>query len=549
MKNRILLIWLFFCVVLVAQAQVPTAFTYQAVARDASGNLTANKTIGLRLSVLDGATPVYTETHVTQTNAYGMFSVNVGTGAAVTGTFAGIGWTAGNPKSLKTEIDFNGGTTYTDMGTTPFATVPYALVANSVSNMTLSKLSDVSTTAPTNNQVLQWNGSQWTPATLPTSTIHTSNALAGSGTVASPLTIAPQGATSGQVLQWNGSQWSPATLTTGGAGDNWGTQFAFTNVTLSGNGTNALPLGLAQQGALNGETLIWNGSLWTPGRPSISTDGTFTGNGTPSLPLKLGQQGAAVGDVLRWNGSNWLPGQGITLPYNQSLSRDGTVFAVTNTSTTSLANAIAGVNMSGSSVGSGIQGYHNGGGTGVLGMSNTGTAIYGEAISSAGFAGRFVGNVSVLGGTLTVGGAQVRKSSEVYLFDQTTNVAIQDATLTPVPGLNAMAFSVEASASATTPAKVRLTVNIPVLSTTSAASAGEAFQIQLVIKQGATVVKQLVMIDYIRTNSARTLSYTMHHKITTPGSYTAVVQFQKADATSLKDINVSGGQVQIDVAH
>ena len=549
MKNRLLLVWLLVCCVLVARAQVPSAFTYQAVARDASGNLVANKTIGLRLSILDGSTPVYAETHVTQTNAYGMFSVNIGTGGPVTGTFAAIGWTAGNQKSLKTEIDFNGGTTYSDMGTTPFATVPYALVANSVSNLTLSKLQDVSTTAPSNNQVLQWNGTQWAPATPASTTITTANSLAGSGTVASPLTIAPQGATNGQVLQWNGSQWSPATLTTGGAGDNWGTQFALTNVTLSGNGTNASPLGLAQQGALNGETLIWNGSLWTPGRPSISVDGTFTGAGTPALPLKLGQQGAAVGDVLRWNGTGWLPGPGITLPYNQAMSRDGGVFAITNNSTSSLANAIAGINNSGSSAGSGVSGYHSGGGVGVSGMSNTGTAIYGEALTSGGFAGRFVGNTSVTGGVLTVGGSLVRKSSDLYLFDQTTNVAIQNSTLTSVPGLDNMAFTVEGTASAGTPAKVRFTVNIPVLSTTSAASAGEAFQILLTIKQGATVIKQLVAIDYIRTNSARTFSYTMHHKITAPGSYTAVVQFQKADATNLKDVNVSGGQVQIDVTH
>ena len=43
-----------------------------------------------------------------------------------------------------------------------------------------------------------------------------------------------------------------------------------TNATLTGNGTSAFPLGLANQGATAGQYLIWNGSAWVPGAASAS---------------------------------------------------------------------------------------------------------------------------------------------------------------------------------------------------------------------------------------------------------------------------------------
>ena len=46
-------------------AQVPQAFNYQAVARNAAGNLLASQTIGLKLSIHQGSssgTIVYSET-------------------------------------------------------------------------------------------------------------------------------------------------------------------------------------------------------------------------------------------------------------------------------------------------------------------------------------------------------------------------------------------------------------------------------------------------------------------------------------------------------
>jgi hypothetical protein len=112
-------------------AQVPQTFNYQGIARDAGGNVLPNRTIGLELSVLDGGptgTVVYQETFTDTTNAFGLFTMHVGGGSVVSGSFAGINWATGN-KYLQTAIDLTGGTNYTLSGTTQLLSVPYALYA------------------------------------------------------------------------------------------------------------------------------------------------------------------------------------------------------------------------------------------------------------------------------------------------------------------------------------------------------------------------------------------------------------------------------------
>jgi hypothetical protein len=62
-----------------------------------------------------------------------------------------------------------------------------------------------------------------------------------------------------------------------GPSDNWGSQVAQTNPTLSGNGTNGNPLGIAQQGAQTGQILKWNGTAWAPATDNVGTNpGTVT---------------------------------------------------------------------------------------------------------------------------------------------------------------------------------------------------------------------------------------------------------------------------------
>ncbi len=143
--------------------QVPQGFNYQGIVRDDAGGVAANQTVTLRLSVVDGATSnaEYVETHQVTTNTFGLFTLQVGRGNRVSGSFGGVTWKNGN-KSLKVEVDL--GTGFIDLGSSQLQSVPYALVAGSLAgpvNLALNDLSDVTAGAPSAGDVLKWNGTAW----------------------------------------------------------------------------------------------------------------------------------------------------------------------------------------------------------------------------------------------------------------------------------------------------------------------------------------------------------------------------------------------------
>jgi Collagen triple helix repeat (20 copies) len=112
-------------------AQAPQKMSYQAVIRDASNTLVVNAGVGMQVSILQGSptgTAVFVETHTGTTNANGLFSVEIGNGTLVSGSFASINWASG-PYFIKTETDPTGGSNYTITGTSQLMSVPYALYA------------------------------------------------------------------------------------------------------------------------------------------------------------------------------------------------------------------------------------------------------------------------------------------------------------------------------------------------------------------------------------------------------------------------------------
>lgn len=108
-------------------AQVPEKMSYQAVIRDAGGNLVVNKQVGMRITILAGILPglnVYQETQTPTTNANGLVTIEIGGGTG----FDAIQW--GNINHyIKAETDPSGGTNYTIEATSPLLSVPYALYA------------------------------------------------------------------------------------------------------------------------------------------------------------------------------------------------------------------------------------------------------------------------------------------------------------------------------------------------------------------------------------------------------------------------------------
>ena len=89
-------------------SQAPQGINYQAVARNAAGNVLVNQTITLRLTVEQGSagTPLYVEVDTVTTNQFDLFTLKLGMQNAVSGTFSSIAWSSGN-KWVKVEMDPN----------------------------------------------------------------------------------------------------------------------------------------------------------------------------------------------------------------------------------------------------------------------------------------------------------------------------------------------------------------------------------------------------------------------------------------------------------
>ena len=138
-------------------AQVPQKFNYQGIARDAKGNPLANQKLGLKISVLptqDASQAEYEETHFVTTNEFGLYTLQIGNGTAVAGTFKTVKWETGN-KYISVGIDPNGGSNYVNAGTSQLLSVPYAIY----SDMAGTAGNTANTTRATNNYIEKTNGS------------------------------------------------------------------------------------------------------------------------------------------------------------------------------------------------------------------------------------------------------------------------------------------------------------------------------------------------------------------------------------------------------
>ena len=145
---------------------------------------------------------------------------------------------------------------------------PGGLVINDLTDV------DTATSAPTNGQVLKWNGTNWVPADDIDTTLTLSSASIDDLGDVDTTTTAP---TTGQVLKWNGTNWVPAN-----------------DVTSGGSGLDADTLdGLDSTYFLN-----YNNLTNKPAVPSSIDDLTDVDTAT-SAPT--------TGDTLQWNGTNWVP--------------------------------------------------------------------------------------------------------------------------------------------------------------------------------------------------------------------------------------------------
>lgn len=202
--KRLLSVLTILATVTLAFAQSPEMFNYQAVMRDANGNLMTNQSVDIRIGLYDGGSLQYEETHSISTDDYGLVSLQVGQGNSTTGNFSSLDW-SNIHYEMKVEVDDGSG--YQNLGQSPLSSVPYALHAESVPSMQLDGLSDVNAGSPSSDQVLTWDGSNWVAST-PSMDL---NDL-GDVSAASP--------SSNEVLKWNGSSWTPQ-ADNAGSGSVW----------------------------------------------------------------------------------------------------------------------------------------------------------------------------------------------------------------------------------------------------------------------------------------------------------------------------------------
>ena len=218
-------------------AQAPQKMSYQAVIRNSSNALVTSSAVGMKVSILQGSaagSPVFVETHTPTTNANGLASFEIGGGAAVTGTMAGIDWSAG-PYFIKTETDPTGGTSYTITGTSQLMSVPYALFSGN------------GTPGPAGPQ-----GMQGLPGAAGTN--GTNGAIGSAGLTGAAGTNGTNGAIG-------------ATGLTGATGPQG-------PIGLTG------PAGLLSSGTIAGNTPYCDGSQWVVNNSNIYNNGAGVGIGT-----------------------------------------------------------------------------------------------------------------------------------------------------------------------------------------------------------------------------------------------------------------------------
>ena len=134
--NFNILFLLFLTTTLLAQ-NIPQGMSYQAVARDADGQLLTETPINIRIALISNierGIVAYSEIHNIKTNKYGLFNFTIGQGESLKGSFEEIPWES-EEIWLEVAMDAKAGEDFKEMNTTKLLTVPYAFRAGSANEL------------------------------------------------------------------------------------------------------------------------------------------------------------------------------------------------------------------------------------------------------------------------------------------------------------------------------------------------------------------------------------------------------------------------------
>jgi hypothetical protein len=241
--KKLYLFTLFCFLLLVAGAQSPQSFKYQAITRNASGEVLANKTVTFKISIVQSTFSgpvVYSELHSKTTNSFGLVDLEIGNGSSPSGAFTGINWGSSN-YFVKVEMDPAGGIAFQPMGTSQLLSVPYALYAKDVQNK------DVVTDA-----TLSGYGTISNPLKIPDGAITSLKILDGSVANAD---LAPNSVDAGKIadLGVGTAELAALSVTSAKIADG-----AVTNAKLAAN--SVLPSNISSKGALANSVILFDGT-------------------------------------------------------------------------------------------------------------------------------------------------------------------------------------------------------------------------------------------------------------------------------------------------
>jgi len=151
MKKRLLTTFLLCIIGIYIFGQSPQSMNYQAILRDAQGQILANKDVEIGIAILQGSSEgveVFSENHSVTTNDFGL--VNLQIGSVNTSGMENIDWSSG-PYFVQISLDG------TVMGTSQLLSVPYALHANTVED---DKVNDADSDPTNELQDISLSGTQ-----------------------------------------------------------------------------------------------------------------------------------------------------------------------------------------------------------------------------------------------------------------------------------------------------------------------------------------------------------------------------------------------------
>ncbi len=135
---RKILFLILFAIPSVIFAQTTQDISYQGIAIQSNGNQIINANIKIKISIIDNTATgavLYSETHNVNTSNKGLFSIIIGKGTVVSGTFATINWGI-NSKFLKVEMDTTGiGNNFIVVSNNQMLSVPYTLYSGKTASV------------------------------------------------------------------------------------------------------------------------------------------------------------------------------------------------------------------------------------------------------------------------------------------------------------------------------------------------------------------------------------------------------------------------------